>query len=38
VQELTHAADRAIVVDRGRVIHAGSVAGAVSVLRARPSA
>ncbi len=38
VQELTHAADRAIVVDRGRVVHAGSVAGAVSVLRAQPSA
>jgi molybdate transport system ATP-binding protein len=39
VQELTHAADRAIVVDRGRVVHAGAVAGAVSLLTSRsPSA
>jgi molybdate transport system ATP-binding protein len=39
VQELLHAADRAIVIDRGRVAHAGTVAGAVSLLTARaPSA
>ena len=37
VQELRHAADRAIVIDRGRVVHAGSVAGAVSLLTARPT-
>ena len=37
VQELRHAADRAIVVDRGLVVHAGSVAGAVSLLMARPA-
>jgi molybdate transport system ATP-binding protein len=36
VQELLHAADRAIVIDRGRVVHAGAVAGAVSLLNARP--
>jgi molybdate transport system ATP-binding protein len=37
VQELRHAADRAIVIDLGRVVHAGSVAGAVSLLTARPT-
>jgi molybdate transport system ATP-binding protein len=37
VQELTHAADRAMVIDRGRVVHAGAVAGAVALLTARPS-
>ncbi|MGD9906668.1 MAG: ATP-binding cassette domain-containing protein [Vicinamibacterales bacterium] len=36
VQELQHAADRALVVDRGRVVHAGSVAGAVALITARP--
>ena len=37
VQELRHAADRAIVIDQGHVVHAGSVAGAVSLLTARPT-
>ncbi|MGE0359469.1 MAG: ATP-binding cassette domain-containing protein [Vicinamibacterales bacterium] len=36
VQELQHAADRALVIDRGRVVHAGTVAGAVALLNARP--
>jgi len=36
VQELQHAADRALVIDRGRVIHAGAVAGAVALIAARP--
>ncbi len=37
VHELRHAADRAIVIDLGRVVHAGSVAGAVSLMTARPT-
>ena len=36
VQELRHAADRALVIDRGRVVHAGGVDGAVALLTARP--
>jgi molybdate transport system ATP-binding protein len=36
VQELSHAADRVLVIDHGRVLHAGSVAGAVPLLRANP--
>lgn len=36
VQELIHAADRALVIDGGRVVHAGAVAGAVALLTARP--
>ncbi len=38
VQELQHAADRAIVIDGGRLIHAGSVAGAASLVASRPRA
>jgi molybdate transport system ATP-binding protein len=37
VQELIHAADRALVIDSGRVVHAGPVAGAVALLTARPA-
>jgi molybdate transport system ATP-binding protein len=36
VQELQHAADRTLVIDRGRVVHAGGVAGAVALITARP--
>ncbi len=32
LDELAHAADRALVVDRGRVVHAGSVSGALALV------
>jgi molybdate transport system ATP-binding protein len=35
MQELGHAADRAVVLDHGRVVHAGPVSGAVARLAAR---
>ena len=35
MQELAHAADRAVVLEHGRVVHAGPVTGAVSLIARR---